>query len=242
MSTEPARGLAYESLARDLREQILTGRLRPGDRLPVEPELSARYGVSRSTVREALRVLSSQYLITTTRGVAGGSFVVHPKVDQVADNLEVSLGLLASGADVDVDQMLEVRELIEVPAARLAARRATPDDLADLERTLLEPDGTEPAQLQRCHHRFHALVLRAAGNPLLELVSRPVFHVLETRFASPEAPEGFWSEVIADHHEIHDALAAGDADAAAAASHAHLVRLRPTYLSATPPDLERLTV
>ncbi len=229
-TTEPTPALAYEALARDLREQILSGRLRPGDRLPVEPDLSTRYGVSRSTVREALRVLSSQHLITTTRGVAGGSFVVHPNVDQVAENLEIAFGLLAAGTGVDVDQMLEVRELIEVPAARLAADRASADDLEDLERTLLDPARSGPAALQRCHHRFHALVLRAAGNPLLELVSRPVFHVLEVRFGRPEAPASFWNAVIADHRAIHDAIADGDADAAAAASAAHLTRLRPTYL------------
>ena len=72
------RAPAYRLLADDLRAQITSGRLVPGDRLPTEPQLCQRSGVSRSTVREALRLLASQHLIVTTRGVSGGSFVAHP--------------------------------------------------------------------------------------------------------------------------------------------------------------------
>src|SRR5438876_352461 len=66
---------SYQALADGLRAQITSGKLRPGDRLPTEPQLCAQSGLSRSTVREALRLLTSQNLIVTTRGVTGGSFV-----------------------------------------------------------------------------------------------------------------------------------------------------------------------
>ena len=69
---------AYQLLADSLRTQITSGRLRPGERLPTEPQLCVRSGVSRSTVREALRLLTSQHLIVTTRGVTGGSYVARP--------------------------------------------------------------------------------------------------------------------------------------------------------------------
>ncbi|HEY3480196.1 MAG TPA: GntR family transcriptional regulator, partial [Streptomyces sp.] len=75
---------AYQLLSDALRARIITGELKPGEKLPVEPDLSTQYGVSRSTVREALRLLASQNLIITTRGVAGGSFVAYPKPQQVA--------------------------------------------------------------------------------------------------------------------------------------------------------------
>src|ERR1051325_7951226 len=69
---------AYQLLADELRADITSGRLQPGERLPPEPELCVKTGVSRSTVREALRLLARQHLIVTTRGVTGGSFVSHP--------------------------------------------------------------------------------------------------------------------------------------------------------------------
>ena len=222
---------AYEAVAARLREQILGGELAPGDRLPTEPELSTRYGVSRSTVREALRVLSSQNLVETTRGVSGGSFVVHPRAEHVRDYLEVTLGLLAVGDEVSVEALLEVRDLLEVPAAGLAAQRATPEQLEDLRATLLDPSSSEAAAMHECNHRFHALLVRATGNPLLEVVAQPVFRTLVTRFARGETAElPFWEEVVDDHRLILAAVEAGEAERAQDLTREHLTRLRQSYV------------
>ncbi|MFN8169148.1 MAG: FCD domain-containing protein [Candidatus Nanopelagicales bacterium] len=228
MSAPGARP-AYEELADLLRAQILAGTLQPGDRLPVEPELSARYGVSRSTVREALRVLSSQHLVTTTRGVSGGTFVMHPNLEQIAGHLEVGLGLLSANAELSVEQLLEVRDLVEVPAAGLAAERATPAQLSAVRATLVDPREAEPGQMHACNHRFHMLLIEAAGNPLLAVVARPVFGVLTTRFVRGDAAASFWDTVLEDHRGILRRVEAGDAAGARAAMHEHLVRLRVPY-------------
>lgn len=220
---------AYETLAEDLRRQILDGHLHPGDRLPVEPDLSAKYGLSRSTVREALRVLSSEHLVETTRGVSGGTFVVHPNAAQIGQSLEVGLGLLAASAEFSVGQLIEVRELIEVPAAEFAATRASDAQLSALEATLLDPSHSDPTQLASCNQAFHSLVIQAAGNPLLDVLAAPLFRVLSTRFARAEAPALFWEEVIADHREILGALQGRDSMRAASLTREHLGRLRPTY-------------
>jgi GntR family transcriptional regulator, transcriptional repressor for pyruvate dehydrogenase complex len=220
---------AYEELADVLRAQILSGDLQPGDRLPVEPELSARFGVSRSTVREALRVLSSQNLVTTTRGVAGGSFVVHPNVEQIASSLEVGLGLLAVTADLTVSQLLEVRDLVEVPAAGLAAERADSAQLDELRGTLLDPRVAEPGEMHACNHRFHTLLVEAADNPLLTVVARPIFGVLTTRFVRGDADDTFWDGVVHDHREVLLAVESGDPEAAREAMRSHLARLRRPY-------------
>ena len=225
----PASRPAYEELADALRARILGGELQPGDRLPVEPELSAHYGVSRSTVREALRVLSSQHLVTTTRGVSGGTFVMHPNLEQIAGHLEVGLGLLATSADLSVEQLLEVRDLVEVPAAGLAAERATPAQLAAVRATLVDPRDAEPGQMHACNHRFHMLLIEAAGNPLLSVVATPVFGVLTTRFVRGDASASFWDTVLDDHRAILRRVEAGDAEGARAAMHDHLARLRVPY-------------
>src|SRR5215212_4514192 len=119
-------------LADALRARILTRELLPGQRLPIEPDLADEYDVSRSTVREALRVLASQGLVITTRGVSGGSFVAYPSPKQMSDYLHASLGLFAESEDLAVDALLEARDLLEVPAAGLAALRRTASDLDTL--------------------------------------------------------------------------------------------------------------
>src|SRR5437660_10526240 len=98
----PGRSPAYQQLADELREQITSGRLRPGERLPTEPELCARSGVSRSTVREALRLLTSQHLIVTTRGVTGGSYVARPTPATLADSLSSGVRMLLSSPTVQL--------------------------------------------------------------------------------------------------------------------------------------------
>jgi GntR family transcriptional regulator, transcriptional repressor for pyruvate dehydrogenase complex len=227
-----ARGAipAYQVLADALRARILSGELKPGQRLPIEPDLSAQYGVSRSTVREALRVLASQNLVTTTRGVAGGSFVGYPRPDQISDYLEASLGLLALSEGLSVDALLEARELLEVPAAGFAAARRSEADLEELRGALFNPADVNPSRIFELNRTFHAVVLRASGNPLIEVLARPVFQVLNGRFVREQAPGRFWSDVDQDHREIFDAIAGGDAEAARAAAHAHLQSLRPTYV------------
>ena len=220
---------AYEQVANQLQELIIKGTLTVGERLPAEGVMAAQFGVSRSTIREALRGLSSQRLVHTKRGVSGGTFVAEPSSEHVHTYLETTIGLL-SGADVvSVDEILEARELFEVPAARLAAVRRSEDDLSRLRATLAPDDGTGPARGFEGHREFHFAILKASGNQLLDVITGPVFSVLETRFVRDRASGGFWAEVETDHQDIFDAIAAGDSDASARFMHSHLERLRPMY-------------
>ncbi len=220
---------AYEQVAKQLQELIIKGTLAVGERLPAEGEMAAQFGVSRSTIREALRGLSSQRLVHTKRGVSGGTFVSEPSAAQVHSYLETTIGLL-SGADVvSVDEILEARHLFEEPAARLAASRRSEDDLNRLRATLAPPEGIDPTQGFEGHRGFHFAILQASGNQLLDVIARPVFSVLETRFVRDRASSGFWDAVDGDHQDIFDAIAAGDSEAAGRLMRAHLERLGPMY-------------
>ena len=227
--TDAARAPAYQELAKTLRSRILAGDLRPGDRLPAEPDLCAQYAVSRSTAREALRVLSSQHLVTTTRGVAGGTFVTHPRPDHISSYLQASFSLLAGSETASVEDLLEVRELLEVPAAGLAALRRTPQHVDTLRSTLFDPRTVRVDEVFEANRNFHVALLRMTGNPLLESLARPVFGVLNERFLRERAPARFWHSVDRDHREILALVEAGDGDSAARAQHEHLERLRGTY-------------
>lgn len=221
---------AYRAIADSIRNDILARRLVPGDRLPVENALADRFGVSRSTVREALRELASQSLVETIRGATGGTFVVVPSAESLARSMSVGIELLAGSTDLTVAQMLEARELLEVPATRLAASRADTTQLATIEAYLESRRHEEEAGGELvANWGFHTLVVRAANNPLLELMAEPIFHVLQTRFAAIRASAGFRRRVEDDHRIIAEAIIGHDEAGAAEAMLAHLEYLRPSY-------------
>ena len=221
---------AYIQVATQLRRSIMAGALLPGDRLPTEPEIGTLFGVSRSTVREALRMLSSQDLVETTRGVNGGTFVVAADPRKLSEYLTASLGLLSGAAAISVDELLEVREWIEVPAVRQAARKRTAEDLAELDRCVdHERALSDRAAEFEPHRQFHSLLLASAHNRLLPITTDPVFEVLRTRFLRPAAPARFWAKTAREHQEILDRVRAKDEDGAAELMRVHLKRLRSTY-------------
>ena len=233
-TTEPRRGHtarqpAYQLLADQLRDQIASGRLRPGERLPTEPEMCARSGLSRSTVREALRLLASQQLIVTMRGVTGGSFVAEPSAARLGDSLSTAVKLLSSGLSVTGTQFLEVRELIEVPAAELAAARRTEAHLRTMRDRLMDPAVGDFAAHAAAYWGFRDAISAAVGNPLLELLARPLREMTNDRELASSAPADFWGRVAADDRAVLARVEAADGPGAAGATRAHLSYLRGLY-------------
>lgn len=227
---------AYEQVAEQLRQLVISGSIAPGERLPVEGALSAEFGVSRSTIREAIRLLSSQSLVHTVRGPAGGTFVSDSDPESLREYLETSIGLLSGNDGITASELLEVREALEVPAARLAAHRRTPEHLARMH-AAIDRERTLTGRVERFdqNHEFHEQILAAAGNRLLRVVTGPVYKVIQTRFLKEEE-RPFYATVNAEHVEILEHIERGDGAAAAAAMHDHLMRLRGVYghsLSAT---------
>ncbi|HVB46684.1 MAG TPA: FadR/GntR family transcriptional regulator [Streptosporangiaceae bacterium] len=221
---------AYEQVADQLRDLIVSGRLLPGDRLPVEAKLSGTFGVSRSTVREALRSLTAQNLVYTSRGVTGGTFVAATTPGLLSSHLETGLSLLTGTDAITADELLEAREFFEVPAARLAAQRRTQEHI-DKMRVAIERESRASgrgAKFER-NTQFHTLVLSAAGNKLVEVMTVPIFGVIRSRFLRDDAPRRFWSQVDDDHLAILGHIEAGAGDAAMEAMRDHLARLRETY-------------
>jgi GntR family transcriptional regulator, transcriptional repressor for pyruvate dehydrogenase complex len=218
---------AYQVLADALRARIMTGALKPGEKLPIEPDLSTQYGVSRSTVREALRVLASQNLITTTRGVSGGSFVAHPHPEQISVFLESSIRLLTQADGVTIAELAEARDLLEVPASGLAAVRRSAAQLEQLKQTLFSSADVTPERAIELNKAFHTSLMRASGSPLVEVLVRPVFEVIYDHVVGFDAPEHFWSDLDGDHDRIYAAVAAGDPVSTQEATRDHLRKLRP---------------
>jgi GntR family transcriptional regulator, transcriptional repressor for pyruvate dehydrogenase complex len=221
---------AFEQVASQLRELLVQGVLQPGDRLPNELELAERFGVSRGTVREALRTLATEGLIITTRGASGGSFAAIPDPASVVQSLTGTLTLMAAAREVTVAELLEVRELLEVPAARMAALKRTDEDLGGLRGSIPSSTVARVAAASFDANRgFHEQVLAAAGNRLLRVTTEPLFVTLQVRFLRHHAPPEFWEQVRTDHEDILEKIERGDGEAAAGAMAQHLANIRPTY-------------
>jgi GntR family transcriptional repressor for pyruvate dehydrogenase complex len=221
---------AYEQVADQLRELIMTGELTPGQRLPSEVGLAEDFGVSRATVREALRVLAAQSLIRTSKGSAGGSFVTLPTVDYISSFVHANVNLLTETEHVTLEELLEARELVEVPAARLAALRRTEEDVERLRATV--PD--ETARLGTSEEftynaEFHTCMLDASRNTLLTVSAQPIFSVLQTNLARSSLGRRFHQAIHLHHVRILEAVEAGDPDGAEVEMREHLSFLRPWY-------------
>lgn len=227
----PAKAFAYEDVANELRRAIIDRKFVAGQRLPSEEELGNRFGVSRSTVREAIRSLSSQGFIQTRRGAYGGSSVRrygHPDATLAMGNV---IALLTSAHEITVDEILEARQLFEIPASRLAAIERTADQLAQL-RTYIPPAAARLSMSERYHMNiaFHNAILDATGNRLLRTMVRPLFDILPRRFTRELAAKGFWPRVVADHRRILQAIEEKDPEEAGRLMDRHLARVKPTYM------------
>jgi len=217
-------------VAAALRARVVDGTLRPGARLPNEAALAQEFGVSRPTLREALRSLAAQDLIRTAKGAGGGSYVTLPSVEGVSSFLHSSIALLADAKDVTLEDLLVARELLEIPAARIAARRRRTDDLDRLRATIPDqPLRLGPDQQYVYNQEFHSFLIDCCGNALLAMAAQPIFGVLQRNLARSRLGARFHRAVNDQHRAIAAAIERGDADAAGKEMHAHLEYLRPYY-------------
>ena len=221
---------SYEQVADQLRELIVSGRLAQGERLPTETLLSAEVGVSRATVREALRLLAAQSLIRTAKGAGGGSFVTMPTVDHISDSLSSNIALLTDARDLTLEELIEARELLEVPAARFAARRRSAEDVQMLRDAIPADEPPLDTQSEFLHNRdFHTTLIWCCGNTVLQIAAQPVFSALQTSLSRSGLGREFHRSVHAHHVRIAEAVVAADEDGAAQEMHDHLAFLVPYY-------------
>src|SRR3954454_12975006 len=213
---------AYEQVYDQLRAMILSGELSRGHRLPTEVALAAEFGVSRGTIREALRLLVAENLIRTVKGATGGNFVTLPTVDHISRFVQRNIELLTQTDDVTLPEFLEARELIEIFAVRQAAVRRTDTDIEALRATLSDDQKLPPHEQYLQNKEFHGILVSACGNALLQIAAQPIFSVLHTHLSRSGLPRDFTTKVCSDHRWILEQIEAGDPDAVAGPLRKHL--------------------
>jgi DNA-binding FadR family transcriptional regulator len=221
---------ANEQVADQLLDMINSGELKPGDRLPSEAELAADFGVSRTTVREAMRILATRNLIQTRKGMAGGHFIVEPTVGSISEFLVANYGLLTAANTVTLEHLLQAREMIEGPAAAIAARNRDDDDLARIRTTLSDDiDAISDVDALAKFRNFHLYLLEATKNHLLVVAAVPIFTVLQSTVVRRRPTKQVIAELERDHQNIYAAVEARDAEEARRLMDEHLGYLRVNY-------------
>ncbi|MCU1675781.1 MAG: GntR family transcriptional regulator [Frankiales bacterium] len=203
-----------------LRELIISGTFLPGSKLPPEPELALKLGVSRNTAREAVRALSTARVLDVRRG--DGTYVTSLRPELLLDGIGFAVELMQEGSALE---LLQVRRILEPAATGLAARNVTPESLAELEKCLeaMRRSGGNLEKLVFHDAEFHAQVAAASGNmTLLSILNgissrtfrARVWHGIDDATAIPRT--------IAEHERILEAITMGDAELAQAAALAHV--------------------
>lgn len=206
-------------LARKLANHISDHNIPAGTKLPREEEMARTFGVGRTTLREALRLLELRGVITMRVGRNGGPIVRRPETTDLAEGLTLMLQFQkATLADV-----IDARLMLEPPAARQAASMVTPELLGSLQETvdtmLEHPDARTFA---RENARFHSLIAHALSNPVTSIYIDCLKHVHDGRpFGIEYAPKHIVA-VSRAHLAIIEALASKDPDASESAMRQHL--------------------
>ena len=215
------RTTLIDALTSQVEEQILSGELDIGSRLPSEEDLGKRFGVSRPVVREALARLRERGLIETISG--SGTYVRSPSPEDLSDTLLRHIRITSSEPH-GVRNLYETRLGIEVTTARLAAERATTHDLDDLKRHLdVMRTSDDVETTAQADADFHIAIARASHNPFLLALLSPLVQLIRQVIYEVQQDPAAIADGRSGHARILDALAARDADAAADAMRTHLL-------------------
>lgn len=217
MSMPGGRRKLPQVAAEQIKELIEHRQLQPGDMLPTERELTQRLNISRGPVREALRTLEALGLIeikpgrgTFYRGVQSG------RGDAKSSALSGS----------DIDDLLEVRAMLETRACMLAAQRRTPEDIAEMEATISDArqaiDRGDWAALVLADAAFHHVITRATGNKLLIRLEAALAHQMTIYWRANLSVEGMPAAALERHQRLLEAISARDADWAASVMLGHM--------------------
>ena len=210
---------ASSDVIAQVRRAIFAGQYKPGDRLPTEREMAQQFGVSRVTVRDALRVLEANGLVRVKVGGQGGPYVAEPDIALLSDSIGTHLQLRG----ITFDELAEARGALEVTAAQLAASRATAADLAALEAALHGPAAPPAGDTAAASLDFHTALVSSAHNRALLAMFRATQALVQQAFDQlhAEFPE-MASSARRSHAQLYAAIAAHDAEGAGALMRRHL--------------------
>ena len=220
------RGTSSEQIAFEIRRYITQHDLRPDDRLGTESELAAEFGVSRPTLREALRLLASSHLVRASRGPGGGVFVNSTQNEGIGRNLSETIATMVETESVSLVELVDARIQLEAPLAGLAAANVTDETVVELEAAIAEAGNHRHRQasdeFRLADARFHREIARTAGNELLRAFTSWTLDVLQPLLVARVGPTVDGNAILRQHRSILRAIRSGQPGTAERAMRRHL--------------------
>ncbi|MCX5269459.1 FadR/GntR family transcriptional regulator [Streptomyces sp. NBC_00199] len=217
----PAR--LAQAVVENLTDSIVSGAIPPGSTLPVEPELCETFGVSRITIREAVKSLEAKGLVLARQGY--GTTVTPPEEWNLLDPVVLSAAVQHDDELVVLDHLVGIRSALEAQMAAQAAEVATDDDMRAVEEILsrLDEETAVPARFIETDVAFHDRIMQASRNRLGRSVIRTVHAQARTAFLYNGTPDtAMCEQANAEHRKVAERLLARDPQGAAQAMAAHI--------------------
>lgn len=217
----PAR--LAQAVMESLTDTIVSGAIPPGSTLPVEPELCETFGVSRITIREAVKSLEAKGLVLARQG--SGTTVTPPEEWNLLDPVVLAATVQHDDQLVVLDQLVDIRSTLEAQMTAQAAELATDDDLRAIERLLaqLDEEATVPARFIETDVVFHDRIMQASRNRLGRSIIRILHAQARTTYLYNGTPDATACErANAEHRAVAERLLARDSEGAAQAMTAHI--------------------
>jgi GntR family transcriptional repressor for pyruvate dehydrogenase complex len=201
-----------KQIAEQLRAAIVSGQFKIGERLPTEDELAQRYGVSRPSVREALKRLAAQNLVRAKRGPSGGNFVVKPSFGDLAESLSGAATLLVGMGALDIEEIMQARRTLQGSCLALAVNQASAQHIENIEIALQRQQDPKISDEAFCQAdvAFHRALVDATDNGMLRFVMYTVIEALipVTNMVVTVVRER--SDIISLHRQMLDHLKQGN--------------------------------
>jgi len=190
-----------DQIIEQIRNAILSGRFKPGDKVASEKELMSEFGVSKATLREALRVLEGMGLVEIRKGIAGGVFIAEVDMKTTISGIINFLHFKT----VSIKDITMIRYLLEPPLAQIAASRIQPEDIVKLE-TMITENPVVPDTIVSREIGFHRYLARMTENPILILVMDFIDNILNDVKFQLDLGAEFYHKVAKAHQAILECL------------------------------------
>ena len=190
-----------DQIIEQIRNAILSGRFKPGDKVASEKELMSEFGVSKATLREALRVLEGMGLVEIKKGITGGVFIAEVDMKTTIHGIINFLHFKT----VSIKDITMIRFLLEPPVAQIAALRIQPEDIVRLE-SMIKEDPATPHTIVSREIGFHRYLVRMTENPILILVMDFIDNILNDIKFQLDLGNEFYHKVAEAHQAILDCL------------------------------------
>lgn len=232
-----------ELVAKQIRNAIIRGELSDGDTLPAESHLIAEFEVSRPTIREAVRILESEGLVTVARGARGGARISSPKYDMI----ERAAGITLQAQRVTMGDLYEMRTLIEPPAARLVAERNSEVAVPVLRKFIEEEMGqiSDRLAVTMLIAEFHRILMELSGNKTLNIFSQALRGLVDGHLSlsarrrieiDPEFSQKQLRYGLKSHSRLVDLIEAKDGIGAEAHWKNHMIEAGKVWLAQIGPN------